>query len=492
MRISKFLRRVLSPAATPTSSAGTTAALSGTAPSDAAASLAAVLFSQQRWQLRKVESRLLQAGSYSVTRVSIDCIPQALPGLRYAVDHEPPGDRRDTLVLVPITMMRKGTLRSFDMRDGAGNAMPVIGRSEYRELMVETLMYEAGDAALADCDTHALADALADIVDDDAEEASDVAVKLVVDGTYRDRPCLNAAELSAYAAQLILSLADSYVLIALLPDYQAGHRQVIKYEHHSVGMLERPPANGKHSALTRWVDAVKDRSGSAGPVTRFRLAAGLDTMDVTFDLSHPAGSASHHLEVHIPEGVRCERLSMPVPRTHSDRNTTDTAPTGVAHGVAVFVKNPDDGAVAEFRVPWEGLRQNTALVCLVTSVILLLGLLLPGAQAALLAASDGAAALLLAVPAVAFAFAIGGREHEMITWVLRPLRMIIIGCVLLLLACAGSIVGVLHDWARFPLWWTGAVTTMVTGLALAWTAIRVVVGRLGNHGDRERNNEGNG
>ena len=70
--------------------------------------------------------------------------------------------------------------------------------------------------------------------------------------------------------------------------------------------------------------------------------------------------------------------------------------------------------MVEFRVPLKGLRMNAALVCGVTSIMLLLGLLLPGAQLALLDASDGAAALLLAVPAVAFAFAVGEREPDMV------------------------------------------------------------------------------
>ncbi|NEC92954.1 hypothetical protein, partial [Streptomyces sp. SID12501] len=153
-----------------------------------------------------------------------------------------------------------------------------------------------------------------------------------------------------------------------------------------------------------------------------------------------------------------------------------------AHAVATYTEDPDDGAMVEFRVPLKGLRMNAALVCGVTSIMLLLGLLLPGAQQALLDASDGAAALLLAVPAVAFAFAVGEREPDMVALLLQPLRVVIVGCALLLLACAGSIVGVLHDWARYPLWWLGAIMTALTCATLLWTTIRVVVGRVRHHG----------
>ncbi|WP_087508046.1 hypothetical protein [Cellulomonas iranensis] len=447
-------------------------------PSDTAAALAAVLFSQQQWQLRKVERRHLREGSYSVASVSIDCVPQALPELRYQLAHE--AADRGGQVLVPITMMRKGALRGFDMRDDSGCAVPVIGRSEYRELMVALLMHELGDAALAER-TELLADALAAVVDGDVEAASHTAVDLVVEGTYLETRCVDASELSTYAAQLILRLADSYVLIALLPEERAGRRQVVKYEHHSHDQYAGLPLKRRRSTLGRLQSFLYERL-SGGPVLRFRLAAGLEPATYEFELSHPAGSASHHFEVLIPDKLICTRLTMPGTSGRPDRNTTDITPDGVAHAVATYTEDPDDGAMVEFRVPLKGLRMNAALVCGVTSIMLLLGLLLPGAQQALLDASDGAAALLLAVPAVAFAFAVGEREPDMVALLLQPLRVVIVGCALLLLACAGSIVGVLHDWARYPLWWLGAIMTALTCATLLWTTIRVVVGRVRHHG----------
>ncbi|WP_282945857.1 hypothetical protein [Cellulomonas endometrii] len=479
MGLRSFIHRLSAPTPAPESFPNRRPPTGVDVAGDTAASLAAVLFSQKRWQFRKVESRLFQEGSYSVTRVSIDCVPHALPGLRYQLDDVEPTGPNDSLVLVPITVMQKGALRSFDMRDGAGNAMPVIGRSEYSGLMIETLIFEVGDAAVVGCDTGVLREALHAVVDADPHEAGDVAVDLVVDGTYRGVRCLNPEEMTTYAANLILSLTDSYVMIALLPEQQAGRRQVIKYGHHSVEHFERPTSRDHRSGLAHVLQVLKDRFGfTTGPIKRFRLAAGLEAMKIKFDLSHPEGSASHHFEVVIPDGLRCERLNMPAGYAHADRNTVDTTPTGVAHAVAAYDRNPDDGAVVEFRVPLEGLRQTAAVVCLITSAMLLLGLLLPGPQDALLSASDGAAALLLAVPAVVFALAVGGGEHEMVAWMLRPLRFVVVGCALLLLACAGSIVGVLHDWARYPMWWAGAVATLVTGITLAWTAVRVLVRRL--------------
>ena len=451
---------------------------------ESAASLAAVLFSQRSWQLRKVETRLFQEGSYSLTRVSIDCVPQALPGLRYELNTSASAVAHSS-VLVPITYMQKGALRGFDMRDSNGNSMPVIGRAEYRQLMVDTLVYEVGPAAVERGDEATLRRALADVVDADRHEAEHVAEDLVVDGAYRGVRCIDPDGLSNYAANLILALADLYVLIALLPETQAGQRQVIKYEHHSTEEVDTRPERNSPSALARRLVALRDRLGiTEGPVSRFRLAAGLDPLEVEFDLSHPAGATSHHFEMVIPAGLKCASLAMPVVAGQGDRNTVDTTPTGVAHAAAAYNENPDQGVQVQFRVPFEGLRLHTTLVCLLTAAILLLGLLLPGAQHALLRASDGAAALLLAIPAVVVALAVGGREHVMVARMLRPLRVVVIGCALLLLACAGSIVGVLHDGWRYTLWWGGAGAALVVAVILAWTALRSVVTRLRKTDDK--------
>lgn len=458
---------------------------------EAAASLAAVLFSQRSWQLRKVESRLFREGAYSVTRVSIDCVPQALPALRYTLTGPGAGPGRgEARVLVPITFMQKGPLRSFDMQDSAGRPMPVIGRSEYSQIMTDMLLYELRDAMVENEDEQVLQRALTTVLDADRPVAEAVAEDLVVDGTYRGVQCVRPEEITNYAANLILALADSYVLIALLPESQAGSRQVIKYGHHSTEQLETRGPQVKGSWIVKRLAAVQARLDiRAGPVRRFRLAAGLEALRVEFDLSHPAGSASHHFEMVVPDGLRCERLKMPVVQGSSDRNTVDTTPTGVAHAVATYVVNPSQGVEVEFRVPFHGLRQRAALACFVTGAILLLGLLLPGAQSALLRAGGGAAALLLAVPAIVVALAVGSGEHVMVARMLSPLRIIVVGCGALLLACAGSIVGVLHDEWRYPLWWLGALGAMTTALTLAWTAIRAYVGRLIQTGGNARRGE---
>ncbi|MCM0638975.1 hypothetical protein [Cellulomonas wangsupingiae] len=315
--------------------------------------------------------------------------------------------------------------------------------------MILTLLHELRGAPTRNVNQAALRKALRTVVDGDADLALAVATELLESGTFQKQHCLKAEVLSEYSANLVLRLAESYVLIALLSHERGGHRQVIKYAHHSEERLVR-----------------------ASPARRFLVAAGIRTLRAEFALSHPEGSASHHFELVVPEGITCVRLTMPGGYPQTDRNTGDGSPSGVAHAVASYARTPTDRAAAEFAVPFSGLRSTAMYACFLTAGILLLGLLLPGAQEALLDASDGAAALLLAVPAVVVVLVIGGSEHVIVTSMLRPLRSVVIACALLLLACAGSIVGVLHDPFRYPLWWIGAVWSFATGWALLWSHVR--------------------
>lgn len=399
---------------------------------DPAAALAGVLYAQRGWQLRKVERKEFMEGRYLVTKVSVDCVPQDLPGLRYALPDQDRVSGTQDLLMVPITMLRKGTLKAFDMRGPGGEPVSVIGRSEYSNYMVDALIFEIDDAVSPGA-TAVLRTALHCVLDgdpgkgDENGKAERVATTLVVDGTYQGIPVLDPDRLSDYVVTLILDLSVRYVLIALVPGDFAGRRTVLKYTHHSELEFK-----------------------GAGPWQRLLIASGLVTLPYAFQLGHPEGTASHHLEVAIPERIACSRLTMPA-LVH-DRNTVDEDVRGVAHAVGRYEDEPFEYAVAELRVPLRGLRGTASLVCLLTAVIVALGLWLPGAQNALFQASDGAAALLLAIPAVAVALGVGRRESALVSYMLLPLRVIIIGCSLLLLACAGSIVGILNEPWREWLW----------------------------------------
>ena len=211
--------------------------------------VSALLYAQQTWQLRKVQSHELREGSYSVARVSIDCVPQDLPGLRYALVGEP-DDTQDPLI-VPVTYMQKGALRQFDMRGPNAEPLPVIGRSEYTDLMLGVLMYQMEDAVIAGSDRVALLEALRVILDEDpgaATRASRLLLErgVVADGAHVVEPDL----LRGFAVELLQGLTTAYVLFALLPSEYVQRRAVIKYAHHGHQGVERLPWT------KRWLGAV--------------------------------------------------------------------------------------------------------------------------------------------------------------------------------------------------------------------------------------------
>jgi hypothetical protein len=414
-----------------------------------AAILAELLYSQQEWQLRKVQSHVLQEGTYSTVRVSIDCVIQDFPGLRYLLN-DPPTDAEIQVapVMVPVTYINKGVLRTFDMRGPSGEPLPVLGRSEYKPRLVDVLMGEIADAIQPDVRRDALCEALGTVLDADVDRALDVAKELVSHGTISGRPALVPGNLSDYSSQLILKLASVFVLIALVPSEYAGKRVILKYSHH-----------------------LKLQPHGVGRLKRLLGAAGLRTLKVRFALSNPTGSASHHLEVGIPAALTCIRLAMPSLQG-VDRNTQDLVAGEVVHAVAAYPDDPDGDAVVELRVPWAGLRATTFLVAMITFVTLLLGEFLPGAQNALLAAKDGAAALLLALPAVVLALAAVRRESALEAALLGPLRLIVLTCALILFACAGSLVGVLHQPWRTSLWIGGCGVTGLFALILCAYELR--------------------
>ena len=395
-----------------------------------AEAISKLLFEQQAWQLRKVQSHQLQNGNYAVVRVSIDCIPQELPGLEYMLG----GSGDGASLIVPVTYMDRSTLRQFDMRGLNGESLPVIGRSEYTDWMLDVLAYQIEPALTAEPHWEVVQAALTTILDGEVDTATKLSEHLIESGTVEGLTVLRAESLSAFAKELLRALARSYVLFVLVPRDYAQRRVVIKYSYQAD--QKRADGNGRD---------------------RWRSAAGLAPIAVTFELTHPTGAASHHLEVSVPADLSCSVLRMP--GSYTDRNTENSSEGGVVHAVSSYTEDPDTPALAEFEVPWRGMRATTWLISATTFVILYLGLVLPGAQHALLEGAGGAGTLLLGVIAVAVAFAAGRRESAVESALLGPLRTCVLGCSLLLLACATSIVGGLHEPFRISLWSFGAALT---------------------------------
>jgi hypothetical protein len=341
--------------------------------------------------------------------------------------------------MVPLTLLRKGALKSFDLSGPDGNSMPVLGRSENAWLATGVLAHEI--VGLSEPEPEIIT-AIRRIVESAPDAAKDVAAELLM-GRYKGKTLLNSDDLTDTARLLIQELAECFLLIALLPSELAGKRGVIKYSFHW-----RPvPSRGLN-----WGTRLLAAGGYCGAIHQI-------------ELGRPSDAASYHLEVHAPIGLICGNLKLPT--TANENNDSPPIfgepPTSmVAHEVGVYESALDGGeASLELLVPRGGLRSVALLTGLFTAATFTLERLLPGAHQALLRAPDGAVAILLALPAVALALLARPGENTIAAHILLPLRWAVLACAGLLGVAAASLVGVLHEPYVSLLWWFGVVFSLL-------------------------------
>lgn len=409
----------------------------------------ALALSQSRdWRHRRIESLRLMDDQAGRRRVSIDCVPPASPGLAYEASERGRKHVRDVSgpIMVPLGYITKGPLRAFDISAETG-PVPVLGRAEYRFLLIGALEYELEDAARR-CQRHNLRRALEVVVDGQTHASEKVAGKLLDQGRFENFSVLNPKEITERAAELLTQLSQRFILVGLVPSELAGTRTVVKYSYH----WRTHPYVGRHTPLR----------------TRALTAVGLTSTPWLVEIGRPCDDRSFHLEVHAPAGLQCSGLQLPDSGTDQDlepRNLRDTTEDIVAHAVGNYDREPSDAyAVLQLAVADGALKAMAFLVSLLTVITLSLALWADGARKTIMEDGDGTAALLLAVPAIVIALLVRPGENQIARKVLAPLRHVIVVCALTLFAVAASIVGSLVEPWLTVLWHAGL---FVPALALA-------------------------
>ncbi|NCD17465.1 MAG: hypothetical protein EOL91_09165 [Actinobacteria bacterium] len=398
--------------------------------------MATTLLNRSDWMLRKVDSLRLMEGSVGRRRLSLDILPPASPALAY---YESERDSANITsvggpVMVPLSMMRKGALRDFDVHLGDGRSLGVLQREENAALVTAAVLWEIGPDAFANDD---LVHSVFAISSRDPSDAREIFTELESRGSFEGREIMDPTQLSEFGSQLLRDIVDDFLLVALVPAEYAGARVLVKYSFH-------------------W--DVADWSARVGLKDHLAAAAGYAPASVDIELSGPSDPSSYHLEVHAPAGLLCQRLQLPAAREVENSGVTE-ASSSVAHVVGGFAQPPSEPAQVQFVVPPGGIRTVAALVATVTALVFILERVLPGGHRALLAAPEGAVALLLAVPAVAVALLARSGENDLAAKLLAPLRAIVVACSLALVAGAASLVGYLHEPYMAMLWWSGAAFT---------------------------------
>lgn len=400
--------------------------------------VAAALAVGSSWKHRKVESLRLLEGELGRRRVSLDFTPYG--------DATVGGDaEQPTWRIVPLTMLEKRPLRDFDLQDQDGRPLTVLGRTDDGfvawSVLAERFRVDLGHDLGPD-----ILQALYDVVHSPAPEAAKIADDLV-DGTVQGASVLQAERLDRDTRNLAQDLARNFLLITLLP-VDSCQRQIVKYSSH-------------------WQIDLPDELPTL--VERFQVGLGLRALPLQLDVGGASDAASYHLEVHAVPGMLISHMSLPMGAGPSPFREDDQVGL-IGHTVESYDVSPQEKAVLSLMVPRGGMRSVALFTTAFTTVVFALERLLPGAHEALLASSDGAAAVLLIIPA-AYSLALSRpSENAVLSHLLWPLRLLTVVCIVLLLAGAASLVGVLHSPFTDVLWWSGSAVA-ATSLAIqcwAW------------------------
>ena len=389
--------------------------------------LAGALLDWPGWCHRKVESLQLLEGERARRRVSVDCTPP-----RQLIV----GDR----ALVPLTWIAKGPMRSFDMIDGAGNAVPVLGAAENGELCRSLIalilnVYRGQEApTTADADIDA-------IVFGQPEAAEAARARLFKD-----------VELDSLAEYLVAAVCSNFLLIAVLDRSAAGTRQVLKYSYH--WEMGPKPAHRLRKPVT-WVKSVWASA-----------LAGLGLTDAAVDVAIGSAdsAASFHLEVPSPPGLLSTSLELVGGDGGSPR---DDRLTAVAHAHARFDGSVEPSARVTFMLSPNGTHRTVTLAAWSTAALFWLALLLPGALEALRRAADGTSSLLLFGPALLVATLARTGENVITSRLYAPLRALALSLAGLLFVAGASLVGQLNDPWLVRLWSASAVLSVAAAIVLS-------------------------
>lgn len=388
------------------------------------------------WCHRKVESLQLLEGERARRRVSVDCTPS---------EDLVVGNR----TLVPLTWIAKGPMRSFDITDGSGTAVPVLGAAENGALcrsLVELILRAYRKQGRIDLTAAEQAD-LDVLVFGNRAEAEAARRRLFGD-----------IGLGGFLLYFVTAVCNNFLLVAVLDSSAAGRRQVLKYSYHwELGPAPAVP----RVTLRSWVRWL-----------RYTTLAGLGLTDAALRVAIASAdtAASFHLEVPCPPGLLSTSLELTGGEGGSPR---DERLTAVAHAHASFDRSSDPAAYVAMTLSPNGTHRTVTLAAWSTAALFLAALLVPGALGALKEAADGTASLLLFGPALLVATLARTGENVITSRLYTPLRVVALGLAGLLFLAGASLVGRLHEPWLTSLWWAAAVLSVVTASLLLVARVRM-------------------
>jgi hypothetical protein len=365
-----------------------------------------LLLDQPSWTHRRVESLSFLPNGETRRSISWDfTLPHHLR-IRVSKDR----------IAIPIATLRKGPLKRFDMRDAGGRPLPVWGADDNGELAVDVLL-SGLEGIRGDRGTPELRDAVRRIVFAETEEDVNDDLRTLQRGARGGSLAVEDDVLLAYD-DLAATLAESFVLVVEVPTDDVTARTILKAGYED------------------------DRAKQSAQLNL------TGTVDIDIDANGWGNTASWHLEVQAPAGLRVADLRHETwdPDTFdltSESRDCDGAST--AHITAGGV-SPYDGFSAAVRF----VPERSALLNPLTLGAVLGSCLLWLSFAARESISDklsefGASgaplgAIVFGLPALFFALLSRTGEHELVSKVLLGPRLASLGCALSLWTAGVAVV----------------------------------------------------
>lgn len=360
-----------------------------------------LLLKQSSWVHRRVETiEVLDEVSVG-RRVSIDLT------LRSDLDaFSPQGS--EAIGMLPLTMLRKRTLRNFDLRDRQGMPLPMLTKEDNARYAAASLIVNA-EGILKTALPPDLERALRAIVGDRPPGSTDAFEYLKNRAASPSDP--RRAELRTLLAEESFldhasALSENFVLLAA-QELELDRRQLFKLSY------EEP--SGDEDGL--------DRAKS------MMVRLGWRRKTIVIDVPTVSFSASFHFEVQAPPDLEIDAASL----RFEAENEGDEAPAEIlddnrerAH---LYAPGVPAGITAQ-AVIYLRRRRDGYLAAAFLTGLLITALLAAGLarldQISSPAQSQTAATLLLVVPTLLAAYIVRPGEHRLATRVLLGLRLLVI------------------------------------------------------------------
>lgn len=365
---------------------------------------------------------------------------------------QPPRERAHPVYVVPIATLKKSVLTAFDLRNEAGEVLPLLTRNENTRIAGAALT-ELAETYLSNYSrsvTEPLRVDLLTVAGGDIPDARG-ALDRVLSPSGSDR---EARELLARSDRFrfwMSLLAESFLVLVRLDDRMS--RRVIKFSY------EEP--------FPRIRDLVTFPLGSLG----------WQRVVLPWDAPGAAYGPSYHFEVELPTDLEVLSCEM---HTGDGRGNVQLIEGSAERRAHVYVSNLARDANAQVRVATRArrpgiLRAAPAVACL--TALMLTGGAFRLTQ--LLKDTGGAATLLVLVPALLAAYVARPGEHGLVTELLLGVRRMLFISGALATAAAAALVVKLRDDTLLAVWWslTGAAWAVAVVLVLSFLLPRARRGR---------------